>query len=128
MFASTVNLLLSGAGSRGADVLRLLLEVPDTTFMSRFVQARAEVAQQWIRTNPHDFAALRSLTATDIDEIYGAATVQRLAERLSIEPQEIVRLLNGALFTGARLVAPDGDRVSERAVKRLDAELRNAIL
>lgn len=129
MFASTVNLLLANSGSRGVDLVRALSRFTRTSnLMSRFIESRRDVARKWIKARPHDVASLTLLSETDLDAIYGTEVVKTLSKQLGIEPNEVVRLLNGTLYTGARLVAPDGEDVSDRAAKRLDEDLKSAIL
>ena len=128
MFASTVSLLLSSSGSRGTDVLRALMKItPD--LMSRFVSRRSDVAGRWVKSRPNarQLSSVE-LRKADIDSIYGDTAVETLSEELGMDEAEVVRLLNNALYEGARLAAPNGERVSERAVKRLDEDLKNAIL
>ena len=128
MFASTVNLLFAHTGSRGIELLKTLMEVThESNLMSRLVETQREVARNWIRTRPNHIDVLPVLSEVDLDVMYGDKTVKNISEKLGVQPMEVVRLLNGTLYRGAHLVAPDGEDVSERAAKKLDADLKIAV-
>jgi hypothetical protein len=128
MHASSVNLLLADTGSRGIALLRALSSVTHSSdLISRFVGARDDIARRWIRARPRDTASVNRLSQADLDSIYGQGVVSTLAESLDLEVGEVVRLLNETLFAGTRLAAPDGERVSERAARRLDEDIRDVI-
>ncbi len=128
MFTSTANLLLASAGVRGADILRKLLRSADSSLMLRFVKAETGLAEEWIKTAPQNYSSLKFLSASDLNSIYGENRIELLATQLNMDQNEIVRLMNSILYAGTRLVAPDGERISDRAAKRLDEELKSAIL
>jgi len=130
MHASSVNVLLAGSGSAGVELLKALIRFTRSSdLISRFVDAKRDVANRWVRARPQETLGERvELQQADLDAVYGSGAVAALATQLDLGPEEVVRLLNETLFAGARLSSPDGEQVSERAAKRLDADIRSELL
>lgn len=129
MHASSVNFLLADSGSAGVELLRALIKFTRSSDpISRFVDAKREVANRWVRARPSEMLGERlELKQADLDAVYGSGVVAAISAQLALEPEEVVRLLNETLFAGARLSSPDGERVSERAAKRLDDVIRSEL-
>ena len=130
MYASSVNLLLADSGSAGTKLLEALIRFtksPNPIFS--FVGAQRELANRWVPERPHDaLGEYIKLREGDFNEVYGPGAVAALATQLEVEPWEVVRLLNMTLFVGARLSSPDGERISDHAAQRLDADIRGELL
>lgn len=130
MQASAVDLLLSRSGYAGADMLRKLAAGADAgdaesgdggSLLSKFVQKYPEVARAWVGAPSSDVGGL---DAARLDELIQPNTsVEQLAKELRGSRLDIVRILNNALFQAVQLSAPDGERVSEQALRHLDADL-----
>lgn len=130
MHASSVNLLLASSGSAGAELLEALIRFTKSANpISSFVGSKRELANRWVRARPQDALGEHfELCEGDLNEVYGPGAVAALATQLEVEPREVVRLLNMTLFVGARLSSPDGERISDHAAHRLDADIRSELL
>jgi len=130
MHRSSVSLLLADTGSAGAELLKALIRFRRSSdLITRFVGAKRDVANRWVRARPREVLGERiQLHEDELDAVYGPGAVAALAAQLEVEPREVVRMLNETLFAGARLSAPDGERISDLAAKRLDADIRTELL
>ncbi len=130
MHSSSVNLLLADTGSAGAELLEALIRFTKSPNpIASFVCAKRELANRWVRARPQEAFNERSeLREVDLNDVYGSGAVAALAAQLEVEPREVVRLLNATLFVGARLSSPDGERISDHAAQRLDADIRSELL
>jgi hypothetical protein len=128
MFATSVNLLLSRAGYAGAELLRILSaptadgSISGKSLLSRFVHLYRSTAEHWVGATSSTDGGLNKSQLDQLIEPF-SYKVETLAIELSRTDEEIVRILNNALFQAVQLSIPDGERVSERAMKRLDEEL-----